>query len=228
MNTPEDAVVLAHAVREYCHSSVGALGFLSEYIEDYDQNPQQIINIFRKKYEKFMHHQNNLRDQLLDTYSTYNILLHNLLFYALLEIPGTFPLDDESLVVHRQNWKESSRKVSWSMGWYKALLFNIAQNAYRSDAKAMEVWAEETKAGRKIWIDIFFDNDGADPDVDIVQNGFQRGVSHHEGGEGIGMAHHAQVLREHYGGTLTLEYRTGQDGNRVNGARVRLRLPIAR
>lgn len=71
----------------------------------------------------------------------------------------------------------------------------------------------------------FLITDGVDPEPNIVEHGFQYGVSH-LGDEGIGMARHAQVIREHYGGHLTLEYRTNANGEKLPGARVHLRLLI--
>jgi hypothetical protein len=222
VTTTTDVRTVAWKIREGCHSLRNVVGNLA-FIENRTRMTKRIL-LLQETMIKIQKSVGNLFLELTDTYdkdkqSVFQIIQTAeglfLYFYTNLSI---------NVESNRTLWLESPINVLWSNTWCESLLLDIAQNIKRAGAKNAMIWATLTREGAKKWIDIFVDDDGQDPDDDIVEHGFQEGVSY-LGGEGIGMAHHAKVLREHYNGDLTLEYRTDKHGVRIPGARVHIRLP---
>jgi hypothetical protein len=158
---------------------------------------------------------------MLDIYEKWPIKIRRILFEGINFYPKTIQVSSNYDV-----WDESEVAVEWSAPWCEALFSNIRQNNERAGAQNVNVRAKLlTKEDGTSRMDCYVDDDGVDPDPDIVAHGFQYGVSH-LGGQGIGMAHHADVIEKQYGGRLTLEYRTDERGAHLPGARVHIRLPV--
>lgn len=170
-----------------------------------------------------------MREELLDEYPKEPMLIHRTL--STMEVILRDMLHAHPIHIHVPygSLKENPLDISWSRPWIETLAANIAQNAQRAGATEVSVATVITKDknGQQV-VDFFFDNNGEDPPDEIVAHGFQQGKTKwdHAVGTGTGMAYHAQILRKHYSGDLSLQYRTDEQGNKIPGARVHLRLPL--
>ena len=118
------------------------------------------------------------------------------------------------------------------------LVENIGYNTIRAYVCANDSVKKELIIGTELTqepngnelIDFIFEDNGPGFPDDIVRNGFSEGRTEWKDssikGTGIGMAYHAKILREHYGGDLIPEYRTDGQGNRIPGALLRVRLRV--
>lgn len=221
----------ARAIRHACHGIQNAANQINSAVAlgESKKNEDLYILKVQRSFHHFSSEINRLMDDLERRYPQEKISLHEVL-YAVRDWLQ-FPLKNQGKhVSFSQQPSEVKGSVLYSIPWLEAVLVDIAQNIQRQGARTVIVSVKQITIDGRKFKDIVFENDGDHfPDADIVEHGFQDGVSRHphEQGTGTAMAYHKKILQDHYGGDITLEYRTDENGNRIPGARVRLRLPLA-
>ncbi len=230
LSNKEELQASVRTIRHAHHGLTNAAYGLTRAVEFAQFFSKEVcIPDLEQKFFRFSSRIDLLMDDLKHRYPKEKIQMYDVL-YTIRDWLDFLPKENQKIhVSFLKNPSEVRGSVFYSIPWLETLVVDIGQNAVRSNAKKVTVSVKQETVKGKKYRDIIFDDDGDDPDPDIVEHGFQYEVSRHQGEKGTGTAmdYHRKVLQDYYGGDLTLEYRTDEQGNHTKGARVRLRLPIA-